>query len=91
MSYNDTMRRKHLKVYNAIFHKPTLANIVWQDIESLFLSLGAQIIEGSGSRISVVLNNQVAVFHRPHPQKETIKGAVVAVRDFLKLTGVNVC
>ncbi|RLA06284.1 MAG: hexulose-6-phosphate synthase, partial [Gammaproteobacteria bacterium] len=37
-----------------MFHKPTLANIVWQDIESLFLSLGAQIIEGSGSRISVV-------------------------------------
>jgi hypothetical protein len=49
VAHNDTMRKKHLKVYNAIFHKPTLANIVWQDIESLFLSLGGEIIEGSGS------------------------------------------
>ncbi|MCI5130935.1 MAG: type II toxin-antitoxin system HicA family toxin [Candidatus Electrothrix sp. EH2] len=85
------MRKKHRKTYEAVFHKPTLANISWKDIESLLVSLGAEIIEGRGSRISVVLNNEVAVFHRPHPQKEAVKGAVVAVRDFLKLAGMDKC
>ncbi|MCI5144623.1 MAG: type II toxin-antitoxin system HicA family toxin [Candidatus Electrothrix sp. AR3] len=85
------MRKKHRKTYEAIYHKPTLASISWKDIESLFVALGAEIIEGSGSRISVVLNNEVAVFHRPHPQKEAVKGAVGAVRECLRLAGVDTC
>lgn len=28
----------------------------------------------------ILLNEEEAVFHRPHPQKETDKGAVVSVR-----------
>jgi hypothetical protein len=31
----------------------------------------------------VALNGVRAVFHRPHPQKETDKGAVRSVRRFL--------
>jgi hypothetical protein len=85
------MRKKHRKTHESIYHKPTLASISWIDIEALFVSLGAEIIEGSGSRISVVLNNEVAVFHRPHPQKEAVKGAVVSVRQFLRLAGVDKC
>jgi len=30
-----------------------------------------------------------AVFHRPHPQKETDKGALKSVRRFLKETGIT--
>jgi len=30
-----------------------------------------------------------ATFHRPHPQKETDKGAVKAVRQFLVEAGVS--
>jgi len=85
------MRKKHKKTYDSIHHKPTLASISWKDIESLFVALGAEIIEGRGSRISVVLNGQVAVFHRPHPQKEAVKGAVVSVREFLRLAGEDKC
>ena len=85
------MRKKHKKTYEAIYHKPTVASISWKDIEALFVSLGAEIIEGRGSHISVVLNGQVAVFHRPHPQKEAVKSAVVSVREFLRLTGEDKC
>lgn len=37
----------------------------------------------------IALNNVRAVFHRPHPQKETDKGAVVSMRRFLTEAGVE--
>jgi hypothetical protein len=77
------MNRKHLRILEAIFN--------WKDIESLFVALGAQIEEGKGSRVRILLNEEEAVFHRPHPQKETDKGAVVSVRRFLENAGVKPC
>lgn len=53
------------------------------DIEALFAACGAEISEGNSSRVRVALNGVRAVFHRPHPQKETDKGAVKSVRRFL--------
>lgn len=70
---------------------PTQSGIKWKDIESLFINLGATIEEGRGSRVRVLLNEEEAVFHRPHPQKETDKGAVVSVRRFLENAGVKTC
>ncbi|WP_315855755.1 type II toxin-antitoxin system HicA family toxin [Rhizobium leguminosarum] len=43
-----------------------------------------EVSEGNGSRVRVALNGVRAVFHRPHPQKETDKGAVRSVRRFLQ-------
>jgi hypothetical protein len=80
---------KHRKVIQAIFGDPVRANINWSDIESLFRHYGAEISEGSGSRARVVLNGIRAVFHRPHPQKETDKGAVRSVGKFLLEAGVK--
>jgi hypothetical protein len=51
--------------------------------------LGAQLTEGKGSRVRIVLNGIRAVFHRPHPQKETDKGAVRSMRRFLTEAGVT--
>ncbi len=68
-----------------------MANIDWDDIESLLRTLGAVVKEGRGSRVRVALNGVVAVFHRPHPQKEATKGRVKAVRDFLENAGVRPC
>ena len=82
------MNKKHQKTREAIFANPTKSNIQWKDIESLFLALGAELSEGNGSRVRVALNGVRAVFHRPHPQKETKKGAVKSVRRFLKEAGV---
>jgi hypothetical protein len=74
---------KHRKTLEAIFADPVQAGIAWRDIEALLEACGAEISEGQGSRVRVALNGVRAVFHRPHPQKETDKGAVKSVRRFL--------
>lgn len=78
---------KNTRVHEAIFDRPVRANIDWRDIESLLLSLGAEIEEAEGSRIWVFLGDRKAVFHRPHPRKEAGKGLVGAVRNFLNDAG----
>jgi hypothetical protein len=77
------------RTLRAVFGTPTPANILWSDIESLFRALGATIEERKGSRVAVELHGEDAHFHRSHPQKETDKGAVKAVRDFLEQAGVR--
>ena len=71
----------------AIFARPTRANIKWSDIESLFVSLGAVVEEGDGSRVHFDLNGFGATFHRPHVQKETRRYAVIEVRKLLVQAG----
>lgn len=83
------MRKKHLTTLKAVFHEPVLAGVKWSDVEALFAALGAEIEEGRGSRVRIVLNLQVAVFHRPHPRKETDKGALVSVKKFLITCGIK--
>ncbi len=83
------MSSKNDKTLESIFKKPTPSNISWMDIENLLISLGAVISEGAGSRVRVKLNNERAVFHRPHPEKETDKGAVNSVKRFLENAGVK--
>jgi hypothetical protein len=80
---------KHQKTLEAIFEKPERANILWRDVEALFIALGAEITDGNGSRRRVALKGVRAVFHRPHPRKETDKGAVKSVRRFLEAAGVK--
>jgi hypothetical protein len=83
------MRHKHQKTLEAVYARPTSANIRWAEIEALFLELGADISEREGSRIAVVLFNEVRVFHRPHPSPDTDKGAVASVRKWLEQHGVR--
>lgn len=83
------MRSKHRKTLTAIFAHPVRANIPWKDIESLLIACGAEIGEGRGSRVRIALHGVRAVFHRPHPQKETNKGTVVSMRRFLTKAGVK--
>jgi phage terminase large subunit-like protein len=82
------VKRKHAKILAAIFTHPTPANIQWRDIESLLSALGADIEEREGSRVAIVLFDEVQVFHRPHPEPITAKGAVASVRKWLELHGV---
>jgi hypothetical protein len=83
------MTARHRRTLHAIFENPVRANIPWSDIESLLRACGAEISEGRGSRVRLALNGVRAVFHRPHPQKETDKGAVVSMRRFLTEAGVE--
>ena len=83
------MNKKHRKTLQAVFEDPVKSNIAWSDIEKMLIALGAEISEGSGSRVRLALNGVRAVFHRPHPQKETDKGAVVSMRRFLTEAGIT--
>jgi len=73
----------------AIFEDPVRSNLAWDAVENLFLALGAEVTEGSGSRVRVYLNGVRAVFHRPHPEKEVDKGASKSIRRFLVTAGIN--
>ena len=53
------------------------------------LACEAEISEGAGSRVRVAMNGVRAVFHRPHPQTETDKGAIKSVRRFLSEAGIR--
>ncbi len=80
---------KHQKTLQAIFDNPVRSDVEWKKIEALISALGGDLSEGRGSRIRVALNDVRAVFHRPHPQKETDKGALKSVRRFLKEAGIT--
>ena len=81
------MKGKHARTLDAVFANPVRASVLRADIESLFRAAGAEISEGRGSRVRVSLDGVDAVFHRPHPQKETDKGALKSVRRFLTEAG----
>ena len=83
------MKATHQRTFVAIFASPTPTNIAWRQIEALFVALGAQVIEGRGSRVRFELNGVIATFHRPHPQKEAKPYQVRDARDFLSQAGVN--
>jgi hypothetical protein len=83
------MKKKHEKTLEAIFKRPTQAGISWKDLEAMLIALGASISEGRGSRVRIELNGEDAVFHRPHPVKETDKGAIASMRRFLENAGVR--
>lgn len=80
---------KHQRVLAAIFKNPVQSNVVWKDCEKLLIHLGAVITEAEGSRIKIVLNDKKAVFHRPHPRKETDKGALLSLREYLENAGIK--
>ena len=83
------MNSKHKKTIESVFRNPIQANILWTDIEGLLVALGAELSEGSGSRLRIKLNGVRAVFHRPHPEKTIDKGAVNSMRRFLENAGVQ--
>ena len=83
------MNSKQKKVYEKIFKNPVQSDIAWEEIEKFLESLGATVSEGSGSRVRIKLNGERAVFHRPHPERVTDKGAVKSMRRFLDNAGVR--
>ena len=83
------MNSKQKKVYEKIFKNPVQSDIEWAEIENLLKSIGANISEGNSSRVRIELNGERAVFHRPHPERVTDKGAIKSMRRFLDNAGVK--
>lgn len=80
---------KHLKTLRAIFEDPVRSGVEGAEIESLLIALGSEPREGRGSRVRVYLNGVRAVFHRPHPRKETDKGTLKSVKRFPTEAGIH--
>ena len=78
---------RHQRTLEAIFEKR--AGILWTDIVKMLIHFGAETSEGRGSRVRFALNGVRAVFHRPHPTKETDRGAVASMRRFLIEAGIR--
>ena len=83
------MNSKHKKTVVAIFSHPTPGSLEWRKVEALFIALGATLIEGDGSRVSFILNDEKGDFHRPHPGKEAKRYQIRNAGDFLKRAGVK--
>jgi hypothetical protein len=83
------MNRSNRKTLAAIFSHTVPVTLEWRKIESLLIALGAEIIEGSGSRVRFKLNDVIATFHRPHPAKEAKPYQVRDARTFLENAGVK--
>ncbi|WP_414867220.1 type II toxin-antitoxin system HicA family toxin [Pseudomonas donghuensis] len=74
--------RQHLRT-------PTSASLVFTDIEALVLYLGGQVQEREGSRVKLILGDQLWRCHRPHPGKEAKRYQVEEAREFLLRAGVQ--
>src|SRR5699024_2199823 len=48
------MKKRHATTLGAIYGRPVSGTIRWSDIEALFVALGADVEERSGSRIAIV-------------------------------------
>jgi len=83
------VNKNQQEILRQIFEDPIRADVQWNDIEKLLRGVGADISEGKGSRVRIFLNGVRAVFHRPHPEKETDKGALKSMRRFLQEAGVE--
>lgn len=83
------MKKKHAQTLRRVFVRPVNGSVPWRDVESLFIDLGARVEEREGSRIKVVLFNEIRIFHRPHPSSDTDKGAVASIRKWLEDNGVR--
>ncbi|MEA3285943.1 MAG: type II toxin-antitoxin system HicA family toxin [Candidatus Marinimicrobia bacterium] len=84
-----TLSSKHSKTLELIFENPVRSDVNWQKVERMLEALGAELSEGRGSRVRIYLNDVRAVFHRPHPQRITDKGALKSIRRFLIEAGVK--
>ncbi|MFN3165763.1 MAG: type II toxin-antitoxin system HicA family toxin [Phycisphaeraceae bacterium] len=51
--------------------------------------LGAELSEGSGSRVRVSLRGVRAVLHRPHPSPQATRSQVRSIRTLLERAGIG--
>lgn len=83
------MNAGHRKTLKAVFTDPVSGSIKWRDVEALLLALGAEMSEGSGSRVRFTIAGQTPFLHRPHPSPETKRWAIRDIREFLTNAGIE--
>ena len=77
------MNSKHRETLEAIFSDPVNGSLPWDRIEVLLVTIGCNVVEGSGSSVMFEKDGRRAYFHRPHPRRDALIYRVKAVREFL--------
>ena len=83
------MNTKHRKTLIAVYKDPVPKQLEWKAIEALLITVGAEMVEGSGSRVRFHKDGEIGTFHRPHPKKEAKPYQIKDARDFLTRIGVK--
>jgi hypothetical protein len=83
------MNGQHEKTLVAIFTNPVSGSIKWRDVEALLIACGAEMSEGSGSRVRFTIGGQTLFLHRPHPSPDTKRWAIRDIREFLSNAGIK--
>lgn len=81
------MKSTHRRTLLAIFSDPLPRSLEWRQIEALFVAVGAQLIEGRGSRVRFMIGGVVGTFHQPHPAKDAKPYQIRDARTFLLNAG----
>lgn len=82
------MNSAQRKTLEAVFAEPLNGALEWRRIESLLVSVGCTVNEGSGSSVTFDKDGLKVRFHRPDPNKEALRYRVRDARDFLIAIGV---
>lgn len=83
----EKMKTRYAKIMQAVFARPTRANIRFADIEALVVAMGGEVVEREGSRVRITLLGEEWRPHRPHPGKEARKYQVEEFRELLQRIG----
>jgi hypothetical protein len=83
------MNRQHEIILAAIFANPVSGSIKWRDVEALLIACGAELSEGSSSRVRFTIGGQTLFLHRPHPSPDTKRWAIRDIREFLTNVGIK--
>ncbi len=83
------MNSRHRKTLETIFADPISGILSWDRIEALLVSIGCNVVEGSGSSVAFEKDGRRAYFHRPHPQRDALRYRVKAAREFLIKLGIT--
>ena len=81
------LNNKQYKTLEAVFAGQ--CNLRWNQIENLFLAVGAKIVRYSGVKIRVMLHGIDEHFHALHHQKDVGGCLVREVKKFLISAGID--
>ncbi len=83
------MNAKHRKTLAALMADPMPKALPFRDVEALLRSIGCEVREREGSRVSFDYGICSWSTHRPHPGKDCLRVHVKGARNFLEAIGVT--
>lgn len=83
------MHHKDRTTLAEIFAHPVSHNLNWLHVVSLFEAAGGEVTDTHNDGVKVKLAGNERTFQRPHHKNIDSTDEVVAIRDFLRESGVT--